>query len=126
MVRMQVRQENRVDVARLDPRGIKLGNQVALDAPEQSLDSARVGCGSADPGVNQNGLSLGAYQVAFEVGPYVVGAIERLGVALFVGFPIFGRDVGEGHAQGQCTLGVVHDQDFDVAHSESNFCHGSS
>ena len=29
-------------------------------------------------------------------------------------------------SSGRAALGVVHDQDFDVAYGESNFCHGSS
>ena len=61
------------------PCGIKLGSQVALDAAAEQTDGAGVGRGVADPGVHQNGLSLGAYQVAFEVGPYVVGTVERFG-----------------------------------------------
>ena len=69
MVWVQVGWEDCVDFSRLDPRGLKLGYQVALGTTTEHPNCAGIGIGGTDSGVDQDCLSLGAYQVAFEVNP---------------------------------------------------------
>ena len=100
VVRVRMGHEDGIDVPRLNTRGIKLGNQLALDAAsKQSLDGARISRCGADPGVYQDRLALRTDQVAFKMGTQVIGAVEGFGVALFIRRPVLTGDVGEGHFQ---------------------------
>ena len=94
VVEVEMAEKHGVDVAGTHARGTQFLQQPALYAAGHGLDGVRVGGSAADAGVHQDGLPLRPDQVALEMSQHVI-VPETAGVALLVGRPGFGGDIGE-------------------------------